>query len=112
MLAWGWGLFPHPKEISGISVSSIYSGFFNSKINSNLGSNEYNLTLFREAKAKIDSIARFVNTKVDEGVFPDHCSIAGLEEYDENDNEWYDWYDEDGNDFDDHFRDWFLKGKD
>ena len=58
-----------------------------------------------EAKAKIDSISRFVNAKVEEEVFPDHCSVAGLEEYDENDNEWYDWYDEDGNDFDEHFRD-------
>jgi hypothetical protein len=58
-----------------------------------------------EAKLVIDSISQFVHMKVNEGVFPDHCSIAGLEEYDEDDNEWYDWYDEDGNDFDDHFRD-------
>ena len=56
-----------------------------------------------EAKAKIDSIAKFVNSKVDENVFPDHCSTAGLEEYDEEDNEWYTWYDEDGNDFNEHF---------
>jgi hypothetical protein len=56
-----------------------------------------------EAKIKIDAIANFINTKVDEGVFPDHCSTAGLQEYDEEDNEWYDWYDEDGCDFDEHF---------
>lgn len=56
-----------------------------------------------EAKLVIDSIAKFVNMKVDEGVFPDHCSTAGLEEYDEDDGEWYDWYDDDGYDFDQHF---------
>jgi hypothetical protein len=56
-----------------------------------------------EAKIKIDAIAHFINTKVDEGVFPDHCSTAGLEEYDEEENEWCAWYDEDGYDFDEHF---------
>lgn len=56
-----------------------------------------------EAKLVIDSIANFVNMKVNEGVFPDHCSTAGLEEYDEDDGEWYDWYDDDGYDFDQHF---------
>ena len=72
-----------------------------------LGTETYHeeVSSVEEAKAKIDSIARFVNSKVEEGVFPDHCSTAGLEEYDEDDNEWYDWYDEDGNDFNDHFRD-------
>ncbi len=56
-----------------------------------------------EAKMKIDAIANFINVKVNEGVFPDHCSTAGLEEYDEEDNEWCTWYDEDGYDFDEHF---------
>ena len=71
-----------------------------------LGTEAYYQTVSsaEEAKLVIDSIANFVNTKVEEGVFPDHCSIAGLEEYDEDDDEWYDWYDEDGNDFNDHFR--------
>lgn len=32
-----------------------------------------------EAKAVIDGIADILNLKVDEGVFPDHCSTAGLE---------------------------------
>ena len=44
----------------------------------------------------IDSIADFVNQKVDEGAFPDHCSTAGLEEWDEEEHEWMTWYDEDG----------------
>ena len=57
-----------------------------------------------EAKTMIDAIADFVNTKVDEGVFPDHCSTAGLEEYDEKEKEWVTWYDENGLDFDEHFR--------
>ena len=56
-----------------------------------------------EAKTMIDAIADFVNTKVDEGVFPDHCSTAGLEEYDEEENDWVTWYDEDGLDLDEHF---------
>ena len=41
-----------------------------------------------EAKIMVDAIADFINVKVDEGVFPDHCSTAGLEEYDENEKEW------------------------
>ncbi len=41
-----------------------------------------------EAKTRIDAIADFVNTKVNEGVFPDHCSTAGLEVYDEDEEEW------------------------
>jgi hypothetical protein len=71
-----------------------------------LGTETYYQTVssVEEAKLVIDSIAKFINMKVEEGVFPDHCSIAGLEEYDEEDGEWYDWYDEDGHDFDDHFR--------
>ena len=56
-----------------------------------------------EAKTMIDAIADFVNAKVDEGVFPDHCNIAGLEEYDEEEKDWVTWYDEDGLDFDEHF---------
>ena len=56
-----------------------------------------------EAKIIIDAIADFVNAKVDEGVFPDHCSTAGLEEYDEEEKEWSTWYDENGLDFYEHF---------
>lgn len=56
-----------------------------------------------EAKLVIDSIARFLNTKIEEGVFENHCSVAGLEEWDEENEEWYDWYDEEGFDFDEHF---------
>lgn len=56
-----------------------------------------------EAKTMIDAIADFVNAKVEEGVFPDHCSTAGLEEYDEVEEEWVTWYDKNGYDFDEHF---------
>ncbi len=56
-----------------------------------------------EAKIMIDAIADFVNTKVDEGVFPDHCSTAGLEEYDEEEHDWVTWYDENGLDLNEHF---------
>ena len=56
-----------------------------------------------EAKLVIDSIARFLNTKVEEGVFEDHCSAAGLEVYDNDEKDWVEWYDEDGLDLDEHF---------
>ena len=56
-----------------------------------------------EAKTMVDAIADFVNAKVEEGVFPDHCSTAGLEEYDEEEKKWVTWYDEEGYDFDEHF---------
>lgn len=56
-----------------------------------------------EAKLVIDSIARFLNAKVEEGVFEDHCSAAGLEVYDNDEQDWVEWYDEDGLDLDEHF---------
>lgn len=56
-----------------------------------------------EAKTIIDAISDFVNAKVEEGVFPDHCSTAGLEEYSEEEKDWVEWYDEDGLDFNEHF---------
>lgn len=56
-----------------------------------------------EAKTMIDTIADFINFKIAEGVFPDHCSTAGLEVWDEEEQDWLSWYDEDGLDFDEHF---------
>jgi len=56
-----------------------------------------------EAKTRIDAIADFINTKVYDGAFPDHCSTAGLEYFDEKEEEWLTWYDDDGLDFDEHF---------
>lgn len=56
-----------------------------------------------EAKLVIDSIARFLNTKIAEGVFSDHCSTAGLEEWDEEERGWFEWYDENGLCLDEHF---------
>lgn len=56
-----------------------------------------------EAKTMIDAIADFVNAKIEEGAFPDHCSTAGLEMYSEEEKDWVEWYDEDGLDFDEHF---------
>ena len=57
----------------------------------------------KEAKLIIDAIADFINFKVDEGFICDHCNTAGLEYFDEEENEWLTWYDEDGNDLDEHF---------
>ena len=56
-----------------------------------------------EARLVIDSIARFLNTKMKEGVFPDHCSAAGLEVFDTDEKDWVEWYDEEGRDLDEHF---------
>lgn len=56
-----------------------------------------------EAKNIIDAIADFLLFAVDNDIFPDHCSFAGLEYFDEEENDWYDWYDDDGYDFDEHF---------
>lgn len=70
-----------------------------------LGTETYykEVTSPEEAKTMIDAIADFINTKVHEGVFPDHCSAAGLEYFDEEEVEWLDWYDDDGLDFNEHF---------
>lgn len=70
-----------------------------------LGTKSYRkeVSSVEEARIMIDAISSFVNAKVDEGVFPDHCSTAGLEEYDEEEKDWVTWYDEEGRDFDEHF---------
>lgn len=56
-----------------------------------------------EAKLVIDSIADFVNFQINNGVFPDHCNTAGLEEWDDEEQDWVTWYDEEGLDLDVHF---------
>lgn len=56
-----------------------------------------------EAKVVIDSIAEFINFHIETGLIPDHCNTAGLEYFDEEEDDWLTWYDEDGNDFDEHF---------
>ena len=56
-----------------------------------------------EAKSIIDAIANFVNYQIDNHVFPDHCSSAGLEMWDEGSEEWVEWEDEEGLDFEEHF---------
>lgn len=70
-----------------------------------LGSKPYykDVSSPEEAKTIIDAISDFLNVKVYEGVFPDHCSTAGLEVWDEEENDWVTWYDEDGLDLDQHF---------
>lgn len=70
-----------------------------------LGTDTYNQSVStpEEAKLVIDSIANFVNSKVAEGVFPDHCSSAGLEYFDEEEQDWLEWYDDDGLDLNEHF---------
>lgn len=51
-----------------------------------------------EANIAINSISNFVLFAVDIGFAPDHYNCADLEEYDEEDGEWYTWHDEDGYD--------------
>lgn len=59
----------------------------------------------KEAKTVIDSIADFLNFAVDKNIFPDHCSTAGLEVYDLEEQDWVEWYDDNGLDLDEHFED-------
>lgn len=56
-----------------------------------------------EAKLVIDSIADFLNQQVANNVLPDHCSTAGLEEWDDEEQDYLTWYDEDGLDLNEHF---------
>jgi len=58
-----------------------------------------------EANLVINSIADFLNFMIEAGAIPDHCSVAGLEEFDEKSNDWYEWYDENGLDINEHFED-------
>ena len=58
-----------------------------------------------EAKTIIDSIADFLNFAVEHDIFNDHCSAAGLEEWDEEEQDWFEWYDDNGLSLDEHFED-------
>ena len=57
-----------------------------------------------EAKTVIDAIADYLNFAVDNCIFPDHCSAAGLEYWDEEEKDWMTWYDDNGNDLYEHFK--------
>lgn len=70
-----------------------------------LGGDTYykEVSSLEEAKATINNIADFLNFAVDHNILPDHCSTTGLEVYNEEDQEWEEWYDNDGCDLDEHF---------
>ena len=41
-----------------------------------------------EGKLILDSIADFINFQVERGVFPDHASVAFIDKWDEEEQEW------------------------
>lgn len=57
----------------------------------------------KEAFDSINAIANFILFAIDKGIIPDHCNAAGLEVWDDDEQEWLEWYDEDGLDLFDHF---------
>lgn len=56
-----------------------------------------------EANSIINALSSFCDHHINTGLICDHCSVAGLEVYNEEDHEWEDWYDDDGRDFNEHF---------
>lgn len=50
-----------------------------------------------------NTLARYDLYQLEENIKPDFCNAGGLEYYDEENESWWDWYDEDGADFDEHF---------
>lgn len=58
----------------------------------------------------IEEAWRILNTLWDYDIFqyenrikPDYCSVSGLEYFDEEEQEWCEWYDDDGYDIKEHF---------
>lgn len=49
-----------------------------------------------EAMKVLDILADYDLFQYENKVKPDYCSAQGLEEYDAADEEWYEWYSEDG----------------
>lgn len=55
-----------------------------------------------EAYSAINFIADFINFYISKGALPDHCNVAGLEEWDDEVGDWIDWYDDYGLDLFEH----------
>lgn len=49
-----------------------------------------------EAIKVLDILADYDLFQFENHVKPDYCNAQGLEEWDEQDSEWYEWYSEDG----------------
>jgi hypothetical protein len=48
----------------------------------------------------LDTLARYDQFQYDNRIKPDYANTGGLQEWNEEEKEWWDWYDEDGNDID------------
>jgi len=57
----------------------------------------------KEASSLLDTLANYDRFQYDNNIKSDYCNAGGLQEFDEELNDWTDWYDEDsGMDFDEY----------
>lgn len=55
-----------------------------------------------EGKKVMDILACYDLFQLENNIKPDYCNMSGLQAYDEEDGEWYDWYSEDGEELETH----------
>ena len=60
---------------------------------------EYNVKTLMEAAILLDVLAKYDAFQYENRVKPDYCNMGGLVIFE--DGEWCDWYNEDGDSFDD-----------
>jgi len=60
---------------------------------------EYNVKTLEEAAILLDVLAKYDAFQYENRVKPDYCNMGGLVIFE--DGEWCDWYNEDGDSFDD-----------
>jgi len=57
---------------------------------------------FREARLLLDTLAEYDKFQLEHNIKLDYCNAGGLQIFNEDgDNEWTDWWSEDGDEFDD-----------
>lgn len=52
-----------------------------------------------EARLLLDTLAKYDQFQFENRIKPDYCNTGGLQSFE--DDEWTDWYDDDGNEIDD-----------
>lgn len=55
-----------------------------------------------EGKKVMDILACYDLFQLENNIKPDYCNMNGLQVYDEEAKEWYDWYSEDGEELETH----------
>lgn len=56
----------------------------------------------REAKLVIDTLGRYDTFQYENKVKPDFCNAGGLQVFDSVENEWLDWYNDQGESFEEY----------